>query len=59
MAVNKELELMKAVIDAAKCIRHWHDAMNDSSGMIVSADAVRDLWEKLSDLDEYQKICRK
>ena len=55
MPVNKEFELMKAVIEAAKRIHHWHDAMEDGSGMIVSSEGVRDLWGALSDLEEYQK----
>jgi hypothetical protein len=53
--VKKEkYEKIQAVIDAAKCIRHWHDAMKDSSGMVVSADAVRDLWSALHDLENDQ-----
>jgi hypothetical protein len=44
-----ELQKMEAVIDAAKCIRHWHDREPD--GMIVSAEHVRKLWAALHDLE--------
>ena len=55
VVVKKErYEKMQAVIDAAKCIQHWHDAMKDNSGMIVSADAVRDLWSTLHNLENDQ-----
>lgn len=39
----------------AGCIKHWHDAMADNSGMVVSADAVRDLWGALSALPAHLK----
>ena len=44
-----ELQKMEAVIEAAKCIRHWHDRKPD--GMIVSAEHVRKLWAALHDLE--------
>jgi hypothetical protein len=44
-----ELHKMEAVIEAAKCIRHWHDREPD--GMIVSAEHVRKLWSALHDLE--------
>jgi hypothetical protein len=44
-----ELQKMEAVIEAAKCIRHWHDREPD--GMIVSAEHVRKLWAALHDLE--------
>jgi malate synthase len=44
-----ELQKMEDVIDAAKCIRHWHDREPD--GMIVSAEHVRKLWAALHDLE--------
>ena len=39
------------VIEAARCIRHWHDALN-GDGMIVSASHVRALWDALGEYDE-------
>lgn len=47
-----ELQKMEAVIEAAKCIRHWHD--RDGGGMVVSAEHVRKLWAALHDLEPYQ-----
>jgi hypothetical protein len=44
------LKAMEAVVDAAKCIRHWHDAGTD--GMIVSRWHVFKLWEALAALRE-------
>ena len=35
---------MNALIEAASCIRHWHDAMQDGSGMVVSKEHVFKLW---------------
>lgn len=44
------------VIAKARCIRHWHDReLPNGDGMVVSADAVRDLWESLGRLDEAQE----
>lgn len=34
--------------DAAECIRHWHDAMADGSGMVVSSEHVHKLREKVT-----------
>lgn len=43
---------MRAVLDAARCIRHWHDVeMPGGDGIIVSADAVRTLWSKIVEYD--------
>lgn len=44
-----KLQKMKAVIEAAKRIQHWHDREPD--GMIVSAEHVRKLWAALHDLE--------
>ena len=44
------LKAMEAVVGAAKCIRHWHDAGTD--GMIVSRWHVFKLWEALVALRE-------
>jgi hypothetical protein len=46
-----------ALLEASRCIRHWHDASynpetGETEGMIVSAAAVRTLWETRSALDE-------
>ena len=38
------------VVDASRCIRHWHDAHND--GMVVSAEHVYKLWEALEAFDK-------
>ena len=45
-----------ALVEAARCIRHWHDtsynpATGETEGMIVSAQSVRNLWEARSALD--------
>jgi hypothetical protein len=50
MTTKREIEAMRAVIDAARCIRHWHDSSNN--GMVVSGEHVRALWQSLSDYDE-------
>jgi hypothetical protein len=39
----------EGVIAAARCIQHWHDREPD--GMVVSAEAVRSLWQALIDYD--------
>lgn len=41
-------EVLEDHIRAAECIRHWHDAFSDSSGMVVSAEHVRLLWSATS-----------
>ena len=46
---NERASRMLAVVDAARCIRHWHDAHD--GGMIVSGEHVRKLWETISTLD--------
>ena len=44
---TKELSVaLGMLIGVAERIRHWHDAMDDNSGMVVSADAVRALWSE-------------
>lgn len=49
-SAKAEIERMQAVVEAARCIRHWHDSDND--GMVVSGEHVRALWQALHDLDE-------
>jgi hypothetical protein len=44
---------IKAVIEKARCIRHWHDA-SIIGGMVVSAEAVYELWNALDALDAAQ-----
>ena len=49
------IELLSAkddVIEAARCIRHWHDGSD--GGMTVSGHHVRKLWEALAKLDKLQ-----
>lgn len=41
---------MSDVIDAARCIRHWHDRGPD--GMVVSKSHVFALWQTLNELDK-------
>jgi hypothetical protein len=46
-----------ALLEASRCIRHWHDTSynpetGETEGMIVSAAAVRTLWAARSALDE-------
>lgn len=45
----------EAVVEAARKIRHWHDAMN-GEGMVVSSEAVRELWKALDELDKPNQI---
>lgn len=40
------VEALERLIAAAECIRHWHDALQDNSGMVVSAEHVRALWSE-------------
>jgi ribA/ribD-fused uncharacterized protein len=49
IVTEAELNRMEAVIEAARCIRHWHDREPD--GMVVSAQHVRILWAALRNLD--------
>ena len=43
-------QAISRVIDASRCIRHWHDTLN-GEGMVVSAEHVRLLWQALSEYD--------
>lgn len=47
--LRAELAECSAVIEAARCIRHWHDAPNE--GMVVSGSHVRELWKALNNYD--------
>ena len=49
--LERQIAEARKVVEAARCIKHWHDAMRDNSGMVVSADHVRDLWVALADYD--------
>lgn len=49
-----EIEGALTVVEAARCIRHWHDSDND--GMVVSGEHVRALWQALHDLDEVPNV---
>lgn len=55
-----EIERLRAAlkdhIDAAERIRHWHDAMEYGSGMVVSAEHVRLLWDATHRAREPAKI---
>jgi hypothetical protein len=42
----EEIERLRAVVDAARKIHHWHDSGAD--GMVVSAEHVRLLWAALA-----------
>lgn len=48
-SLRAELAACSAVIEAARCIRHWHDAPNE--GMVVSGSHVRELWKALNNYD--------
>lgn len=50
-SLGAQVQRAVKVIDAARCIQHWHDAMPDNSGMVVSAEHVRALWQALADYD--------
>ena len=49
LRLRAELAACSAVIEAARCIRHWHDAPNE--GMVVSGSHVRELWKALNNYD--------
>lgn len=49
MADTKPEAEALAVIEAARCIKHWHDAHN--GGMIVSGEHVHALWDALDKYD--------
>jgi len=40
--MTERIALLEAVVEAARCIRHWHDPLN-GGGMVVSSDHVRKL----------------
>lgn len=46
---DHQIELMGEVVEAAKCVRHWHDSGKD--GMVVSKKHVFKLWEALNNLE--------
>jgi len=46
--VEKLRAALNALIEAADNVRHWHDAMSDNSGMVVSKDSVFALWEEIT-----------
>ena len=50
VAARKRIYDMEKVVEAARCIRHWHDTGTD--GMVVSRSHVFALWEALHNLDE-------
>ena len=49
-AANSEIERLQKVVEAARCICHWHDSAN--GGMVVSGEHVRALWQALHDLSK-------
>ena len=51
--LRAELAECSAVIEAARCMRHWHDAPNE--GMVVSGSHVRELWKALNNYDAARK----
>lgn len=50
-ALEERVAALESVLEAARCIKHWHDAMPDDSGMVVSAAHVRALWQAIHDYD--------
>ncbi len=42
-----------AVIEAARCIRHWHNTGRNDEGTIVSSAKVFELWEALGNYDKW------
>jgi hypothetical protein len=46
------IEAGNPVIEAARCIRHWHDTGRDNEGMVVSSEHVRKLWDALEAYDQ-------
>lgn len=56
-AAEESIRRQMALLEASRCIQHWHDTSYNpetgkTDGMIVSAAAVRNLWEAQSALDE-------
>lgn len=49
-AETARADAAEAIVNAAQCIRHWHDAGED--GMVVSSEHVRKLWQTLADYEE-------
>jgi hypothetical protein len=49
-ALEAQVEALQLVLEAARKIRHWHDD-EKIGGMVVSADAVRELWGALASYD--------
>lgn len=52
-----ELAALRKVLDASRCIRHWHDTLwnpetQQTEGMVVSAEHVRLLWAAIHEHDE-------
>lgn len=45
------LRSVREVIEASRCIRHWHDSGRDNEGMVVSSKHVRLLWTALENYD--------
>lgn len=54
VAARKRIYDMGKVVEAARCIRHWHDTGAD--GMVVSASHVFALWAALDKLDESPNV---
>ncbi len=48
LAANREIEAMRAVIDAARCIRRQLDG---NGGMTLNGELVNALWRALADYD--------
>jgi hypothetical protein len=60
IAQHNETAGLLAVLEAARCIRHWHDTMwnaetQQTEGMVVSAEHVRLLWAAIEAYDALPK----
>ena len=50
-ALAEEVRDLRKILDAARCIRHWHDSLG-GEGMVVSFKHVRKLLDAIQRYDE-------
>ena len=54
--LQTELTTARHVVDAARCIRNWHNTGRNDEGMVVSSEHVYLLWEALGRYDTVLEI---
>ena len=50
LVLHRDYAKLEAVVTAARNIQHWHDTLK-GEGMVVSSNAVWELWKALATLD--------